>query len=180
MLATEARDAVVLSYLALARIEAPVRQIRRRRWLDARLEGRGVVVYPSSAFKRHISSKAAYMAALQERGLPVWPTQILLRGDCVGDDGAPAAARVGRRRRAALGARRARVFMSWLAGAKGFQLVSKPSNADGGFGVASWSGSLAQIVGKPAAADDDACAGGRGGGGGGRARGAAGFGCARC
>ena len=151
LLATEARVVVVLSYLTQASYA----------WYDKffgaldALEGRGVVVYPSSAFKRHISSKAAYMAALQERGLPVCPTQILLRGDCVGDDGAPAAARVEAKLRAPLGAL-GEARPSWLAGAKGFQLVSKPSNADGGFGVAFWSGSLPQIVGKPTAADDDA------------------------
>ena len=151
LLATEARVVVVLSYLTQASYA----------WYDKffgaldALEGRGVVVYPSSAFKRHISSKAAYMAALQERGLPVCPTQILLRGDCVGDDGAPAAARVEAKLSAALGrsARRGRAGSPAPRASSSSRSRRTPTAAS-----ASPSGAARsrRLSGKPAAADDDA------------------------
>lgn len=110
------------------------------------LEARGTIVYPSCNFKQLISSKANYVRVLQANALPLCPTEILERAECLDDSGALSVERVERCLGAAL--RRLQLLPSPSApptaddapaiAPSPMYLVSKPSNADGGFGVAFW------------------------------------------
>ena len=110
------------------------------------LEARGTIVYPSCNFKQLISSKANYVRVLQANALPLCPTEILERAECLDDSGALSVERVERCLGAAL--RRLQLLPSPPAPQTAddaaaiapslMYLVSKPSNADGGFGVAFW------------------------------------------
>jgi hypothetical protein len=121
------------------------------------LEERGVAVYPSADFKRTISSKAAYTKVLLDAGLPMCPTEILDRPDCVDASGALDASKVNERLDATLSSlgllpspcsvRSSSSSSSpslCSSAGRPFYLVTKPSNADGGFGVAFWEGSTAR------------------------------------
>ncbi len=127
--ATRARVVVVLSYLTQTSYA----------WYDAffatlrRLEERGVAVYPSAGFKELISSKARYLELLGHGGLPICPTRVLHYGELVGAEGGLDPARV----ESAVSS--ACVELGLLSSSDSeFQVVSKPSNADGGYGVAFW------------------------------------------
>ena len=147
------------------------------------LEARGTVVYPTTDFKQLISSKASYIRLLQAASLPLCPTAILERSECVAEDGITLSpSRVDERLSAALesiglipsglsaggssapsmaadnggsavgggnmvgGDGGAPPPPAMAAGAvtptsrmrPAFHLVTKPSNADGGYGVAFW------------------------------------------
>lgn len=156
LLATEADVVVIISYktqLSFAWYAS---------FFDAlhTLESRGTTVYPSAAFKETISSKARYMKLLQAGGLPMCPTAFLERADCVGEDGTTLVPSLVESHLSAalrsLGLLRppppALAAHADTAGSSssraprrddsstrpGFHLVTKPSNADGGFGVAFW------------------------------------------
>ena len=115
------------------------------------LEARGVTVYPCHSFKKLISSKAEYMRVLQSAGLPLCPTAVLDRTDCFdAATGALSEARIEDALRSAL--RSLHMLPSAQAAAgvateedggipqdsQPVRMVTKPSNADGGFGVAFW------------------------------------------
>ena len=133
------------------------------------LESRGATVYPSADFKETISSKARYTKALKAAGLPMCPTEFLERADCVADDGTLLPSRVNAHLETALTSlglllhdapSAAAAAASAASPNPSFHLVTKPSNADGGFGVAFWeaaaqsaSHSPAQPPGESAAAD---------------------------
>ena len=125
------------------------------------LESKGTTVYPSAAFKEAISSKARYMKLLQAGGLPMCPTAFLERADCVGEDGVtlvpslvethlstallslgllrpPPAALAEHGDSAGSSSTLAPRRDDRTISRSGFHLVTKPSNADGGFGVAFW------------------------------------------
>ncbi len=121
------------------------------------LEARGVTVYPSSAFKQTISSKAAYTRLLQAQGLPMCPTEIVDRAECVGPDGALQPALVDARFGAALTSLGLLTSNDGAEAVSPFHLVTKPSNADGGFGVAFWedAGHAPPATAPPPAADGE-------------------------
>jgi hypothetical protein len=120
------------------------------------LESRGVDVYPSSSFKRLISCKADYLETLGRSGLPTCPTRVLRHAELVDEAGALSALRVEAALRTALSQLRllapasaaprattappAASETAPAAAHAPFRLVSKPSSADGGYGVAFWSG----------------------------------------
>jgi len=154
LLATEAEVVIVLSYRtspSFAWYEKFFAALRA-------LEARGTAVYPSADFKQLISSKAEYARVLQAAGLPLCSTEVVDRADCVDEAGELVPALVEARLQAALrtlgllppggGA-----AAGAAAAAAPFKLVSKPSNADGGFGVAFWeSDGLAEPAAAAAAA----------------------------
>eukprot|EP00962_Isochrysis_galbana_P039201 scaffold14028_cov83-Isochrysis_galbana.AAC.3 len=122
------------------------------------LESRGVDVYPSAAFKRLISCKADYLETLGRSGLPICPTRVLRHSELVDSAGAvsgplveaalhtalsqlrllapPAAAPPAPPEDTAAAPSGPRPAAAYAP----FRLVSKPSNADGGYGVAFWFG----------------------------------------
>ena len=134
LLATDARVVLVLSYLTQVSYSWYARFFAALQVLEAR----GVTVYPSANFKEYISSKALYMRALQERGRRVCPTHVMQRDEVVDAHGEVCPARLEGRLRSALTVLGLQASSS--APRAPFQIVSKPSNADGGFGVAFWSG----------------------------------------
>lgn len=133
--ATEAEVVVVLSYktqMSFAWYASFFDALRA-------LEAKGTAVYPSADFKETISSKARYTKLLKAAGLPMCPTEILERADCVDASGALVPSHVNARLATAL------TSLSLLRPTAptadhrpAFHLVTKPSNADGGFGVAFW------------------------------------------
>ena len=137
--ATEAEVVVVVSYktqTSYAWYAAFFAALRE-------LEARGKAVYPSASFKELVSSKAAYAELLTAAGLPLCPTKTLDISECTGTSGAVVPAQVEARLGASL--RSLGLLPPPAAGADGeppralkFNLVSKPSNSDGGFGVAFW------------------------------------------
>lgn len=150
LLATDAPVVLVLSYLTqvsygwYARFFAALQE----------LEGRGVTVYPSASFKEYISSKALYMRTLQEHGRRVCPTHVLQRDEVVDAHGEVCPARLEGGLRSALTVLGLQAPSATPRAP--FQIVSKPSNADGGFGVAFWSGKLpAPTAGDGGVAADD-------------------------
>lgn len=107
------------------------------------LEARGTTVYPSCDFKQLISSKASYVRLLQASELPICPTEILDRAECVDETDALSPALVEARLSTSLRALQLLPAESAAPAPGGsalapLRLVTKPSNADGGFGVAFW------------------------------------------
>ena len=137
LLATDAQIVVIISYKTQTSFAWYATFFAALRSLEAR----GVTVYPSADFKETISSKAKYTRLLQASDLPICPTQIIDRADCVAADGTTLVpALVDARFSAAL---TSLGLLQAPAGGcapvpKPFHLVTKPSNADGGFGVAFW------------------------------------------
>ena len=138
LLASNADAVVIVSYKTQPSYEWYDRFFGAMRTLEAR----GVPVYPSADFKQLISSKAKYMRILREARLPLCPTEIVERAACVDASGAidPELAE------AALGGALTSLGFFPAAAAAlpprlpAFRVVTKPSNADGGFGVAFWEG----------------------------------------
>ena len=142
LLATDAEVVVIISYRTQPSFAWYATFFEALRTLEAR----GVTVYPSATFKETISSKAAYTKLLQAAGAPLCPTAIVDRAECVSADGTLRPALVDASFGAAL---RSLGLLTPDAGASSsgaapssssssFHLVTKPSNADGGFGVAFW------------------------------------------
>ena len=151
LLATKAEVVVIISYktqMSFAWYSAFFAALRA-------LEMRGTTVYPSADFKETISSKAQYTKLLQAAGLPLCPTAFLERSECVGADGSTlmpsrvdaclttALTSIGllpplraSERDDATATEEAPRHAA--ASHSPFHLVTKPSNADGGFGVAFW------------------------------------------
>lgn len=101
------------------------------------LEARGVAVYPSADFKELISCKGAYARVLQAAQLPLCPTEVIDRSECTDAAGAVQPQRLAARMQSALQA------LGLVGSAPAaLRLVTKPSNADGGFGVAFWEASV--------------------------------------
>ena len=153
LLRSNAEAVVVISYLTQTSFAWYAR------FFDAlrELEARGTKVYPSAAFKQLVSSKADYLLLLERTGLPVCPTRLL--GQAALTEPATSSATDGsaggsRADPVALEAalRSSLSELGLLSTREGgrpspasrryapFQLVSKPSNADGGYGVAFWLG----------------------------------------
>ena len=132
LLATEAKVVVVISYLTQPSYS----------WYSSffealhTLEARGVTVYPRADFKEHISAKACYMRTLQSVPVVVCPTRVLDRANCVDASGELQPALLDAQLCQAL--TELRMLRVPDAPPHGLRLVTKPSNADGGFGVAFW------------------------------------------
>ena len=90
LLATDASVVVVLSYYTQPSFAWYATFFAALRALEAR----GTTVYPSCAFKQFISSKAEYIRLLQSERLPMCPTEVLERSECVDGSGALSLARV--------------------------------------------------------------------------------------
>ena len=129
LLATDASVVVVLSYYTQPSFAWYATFFAALRALEAR----GTTVYPSCAFKQFISSKAEYIRLLQSERLPMCPTEVLERSECVDGSGALSLARV--HSQLATSLRRLRMLSEHRIAPV---LVTKPSNADGGYGVAFW------------------------------------------
>jgi len=121
------------------------------------LEARGVDVYPRAEFKRLISCKSEYLEALHRAALPTCPTRVLRHAELVDEVGAVQESLVEAALQRSLrdlgllvpraaplspcGDNGSSAGAAALAPAMApFRLVSKPSNADGGYGVAFWMG----------------------------------------
>jgi len=122
------------------------------------LEARGVTVYPSADFKECISCKGTYARLLQAAKLPLCPTEVVDRSECTDAAGEVDPRRMAARMQGALhalglasaaapggggggdddGGSGGGSVAAAAAAARRLRLVTKPSNADGGFGVAFW------------------------------------------
>ncbi|KAL1495890.1 hypothetical protein AB1Y20_014534 [Prymnesium parvum] len=135
LLTTDAKVVIIISYRTQTSFH----------WYNAfftalrSLESRGVIVYPRADFKEFISSKSRYMHTLRAAHLCTCPTEVINRVDCVDEFGVLQPCLVEAQLRRSL----KELGMIGEEGSfpNGLPLVTKPSNADGGFGVAFWEGS---------------------------------------